>query len=279
MRSYLTASFSLLFVPSTEGGGMEISMIDLHTHILPGVDDGSQTLEDSLEMAEIALEGGVDTIIATPHSNQMGRFENFYDEKLEARFEQLKSVLKQERIPVTLYTGMEIYASEDMGEKIKQGFLISINHSRYYLVEFNFGEVPERMELYLEDIFQAGGVPLIAHPERYYCVQDNPSLVYQWLQRGCYAQINKGSLFGRFGRHADIAAHILLQNDWVTCVASDAHSPFVRTTFMGDVRDYLEEQFGDDVMYRLTTENPRRIIENKDIPVHGNPPVRRRRYW
>lgn len=255
-------------------------MVDLHTHILPGVDDGSQTMEDSLEMAEIALEGGVDTIVATPHSNQVGRFENFYDAKLEARFEQLKRALKQEHIPLTLYTGMEIYASEHMGERIKEGTLISINHSRYYLVEFNFGEEPEAIEGYLEDIFEAGGVPLIAHPERYYCVQDYPDLVYQWLKRGCYAQINKGSLFGRFGRHAARAAQILLENDLVTCVASDAHSPFMRTTFMGEARDYLAEQFGDDVMYRLTTENPRRIIENKDIPMHGNPPVRRRtRYW
>ena len=253
-------------------------MIDLHTHILPGIDDGSPSMEASMAMAELALEGGVRAIVATPHSNQMGRFENFYSASLSGLYQSLKTELAEEDLPLKLYLGMEIFASPDMGERIRRGELISLNRSRYYLVEFSFDESPERIEDYLEVIFRVRGVPLIAHPERYGCVQDMPELVYDWLRRGCCTQINKGSLFGKFGRRAARAAEELLKYDLVTCVASDAHSPYARTTYMADARDYLEEQFGPDRMNRLTHENPWRILSNLSIPKHGRMPERRSRY-
>lgn len=254
-------------------------MIDLHTHILPGLDDGSQVIEDSLEMCALALEGGVDTIMATPHSNQLGRFENFYSEELEQQFSQLQQAVLEEEIPVKLYLGMEIFASDDLEEKIRDGALISLNRSRYYLVEFAFDENPRQIGDDLEQIFAAGGIPLIAHPERYYCVQDHPALVYHWLQMGCFTQVNKGSPLGRFGRHAARTALFLLQNQLATCVASDAHSPYARTTFMGDIQDYLFDQFGEAEMLRLTEQNPYRIIHDKDIPSHGSLPERRRSFF
>lgn len=254
-------------------------MIDLHTHILPGLDDGSENLSDSLEMAELALEGGVDTLIATPHSNQVGRFENYASQELEQVFQQFQRALVREQLPLKVYLGMEIFASEDMEEKIRQGKLIGLNRSRYYLVEFSFDEEPGIIGDCLEQIFAAGGVPLIAHPERYFCVQDYPVLVYEWLKMGCFAQINKGSMFGRFGRHAAQAAKVLLQNHLVTCVASDAHSPYMRTTYMGDARAYLSDQFGDDEMHRLMVENPGRILRNAEIPAHGRLPEKKRKIF
>lgn len=254
-------------------------MIDLHTHILPGIDDGSPTMEASMAMAELAVEGGVEAIVATPHSNQMGRFENFYSTALTDLYQSLKTELAEEDLPLKLYLGMEIFASPDMGERIRRGELISLNRSRYYLVEFAFDETPERIGDYLEEILRVRGVPLIAHPERYYCVQDDPGLVYDWLKLGCCAQINKGSLFGKFGRSAARTASELLKNDLVTCVASDAHSPYARTTYMADARDYLEETFGPERMNRLTNENPWRILSNLSIPRHGRAPERRNRFF
>lgn len=252
-------------------------MIDLHTHILPGIDDGARFLDDSLGMAAIALEGGVHTLAATPHSNQVGRFENYYSHQLEELFQRVCRILSEEELPLEVVLGMEIFASGDLEKKIRQGDLISLNRSRYYLVEFEFDESPRQIRRFLEQIFATGGVPLIAHPERYFCVQDAPWLVYDWLQMGCLAQLNRGSLFGRFGRHSAAAAEFLLEHDLATCVASDAHRPYVRTTFMGDVRDYLAEQFGEDVMRRLTLDNPRRILRNEDVPPHGRLPERSRR--
>lgn len=254
-------------------------MVDLHAHILPGLDDGAESLDDSLRLAELALEGGVDTLVATPHSNQTGMFENDDSQALDHVFRRFQIALANEHLPLKVYLGMEIFASQDMEEKIRCGKLLSLNHSRYYLVEFPFDEEPGMIRHYLEQIFTTGGIPLIAHPERYFCVQDYPTLVYEWLKMGSFTQVNKGSLFGRFGRHSAQTAEVLLQNQLVTCVASDAHSPHVRTTYMGDAKEYLTDQFGDDVMYRLMVDNPGRIVQNWDIPAHGRVPDPKRLYF
>lgn len=247
-------------------------MIDIHTHILPGVDDGSPHIEDSLRMASMAAASGTHALVATPHSNQEGHFENYYTAELALKFAELQEEIRLADIPLTLCAGMEIFASEDIGEKIAAGRLIGLNFSHYYLVEFYFDETPAVINHCIENIFAAGGVPLLAHPERYYCVQDDPVLVYEWLQQGCLAQINKGSLFGRFGMHALHTAETLLFNGLVTCIGSDAHSPFRRTTHVAELLDYLYGELGADITQLITEENPTRILEDRPIPVRGRYP-------
>lgn len=247
-------------------------MIDLHTHILPGIDDGSPDMDSTLAMAALAVEGGTEYLTATSHSNQMGRFENFYSPELKQLYLSVKQAIQQEKIPLKLMLGMEIFASGDMEEKIRDGRLIGLNKSRYYLVEFYFDEEPARIRGYLQSIFRAGGVPLIAHPERYYCVQESPYLLYDWLRMGCYAQLNKGSLYGRFGRDAERTAQELLGNGLITCVASDAHSYRMRTPHMGEAVQWMLSHLGEDITRLLTEENPRRILTNQPVPPHGRPP-------
>lgn len=254
-------------------------MIDLHVHILPGLDDGAQDMEDALGLAELALEGGVDTLVATPHSNQEGRFENYDTPQLREVYRRLQEELNKEKLPLKLLLGMEIFASEDMREKIEEGKLIGLNQTDYYLVEFPFESDPYRIGGYLEDILDCGKIPLIAHPERYYCVQEYPALVYEWLRMGCLSQINKGSLFGKFGRHAHDTVQVLLKNQLVTCVASDAHSPYMRTTYMADAREYLEDRYGEEPAYRLLTKNPKTILRGERILPHGNLPEKKRRFF
>lgn len=254
-------------------------MIDLHVHILPDLDDGARDMDESLEMAEIALESGVDTIVATPHSNQEGRFENYCSAELTQVYQEFRSRIKEERLPITILHGMEIFASEEIGERVSAGMLMGLNHSKYYLMEFPFEADPWWMGERVEDLLAVGKIPLIAHPERYEAVQDYPTLVYEWLRMGCLTQVNKGSLFGKFGRRPQQAVEILLQNDLVTCVASDAHSPYMRTTYMGDAEGYLEEVFGDRKAYLLLTKNPETIIRNGRISPHGRMPEKRRWYY
>lgn len=149
-------------------------MIDIHAHILPDLDDGSEDMEESLEMAELAVESGVEIMAATPHSNQMGRFENFQSEQLLEKYRQLRTALEKEKIPLHILEGMEIFASEDIAQKIKNKQLSGINGTDYYLVEFPFDADPWWIRECLEDIFDTGKIPLIAHPERYFCIQDYP---------------------------------------------------------------------------------------------------------
>lgn len=254
-------------------------MVDLHVHILPELDDGARSMEEAVEMAELALESGVDTIVATPHSNQEGRFENYNTPELTGVYENFCRVLREEHLPLKVLPGMEIFALEKTGEKIKDGWLIGLNHSDYFLVEFPFDAEIWWMGGMLEEVLDQGKIPLIAHPERYYGVQEYPALVWEWLQLGCYTQINKGSLFGKFGRRAQHTVEVLLQNDLVTCVASDAHSPYMRTTYMGDARDYLEEWLGESRAYRLLKKNPEIIINHGKVPGHGIMPEKKRWFF
>ncbi|MGN1014982.1 MAG: tyrosine-protein phosphatase [Butyricicoccus sp.] len=254
-------------------------MIDVHAHILPGLDDGAESMEDTLELAELAVESHVDTIVATPHCNQVGRFENYWSEALREQVERVQAELRRQRIPLTLLPGMEIFASGDMGQKMSDGRLIGLNHTRYYLVEFPFDESPDQIGECLEEILTGGKIALIAHPERYFCVQEYPFLVYQWIQMGCRIQVNKGSILGRFGRYVARTADVLLRHELVTCVASDAHSPYMRTTFLEDAADYLAHRFGEGCVYELLEENPARMIQGAPIHMHARPPERKRRFF
>lgn len=248
-------------------------MIDMHSHILPGIDDGSPAMAQSLAMAAMAAESGTRHLTATPHSNQAGRFENYADDgKLERLFRTFQQELERAGIPLSVSLGMEIFASDDLYEKIRDHRLIGLNGSRYYLVEFHFDEDPLQIYRYLASVFRAGGIPLIAHPERYHCVQDTPALIYDWMQMGCLAQINRGSLFGRFGRAAMQTADTLLFNGLVTCIGSDAHSPWQRTTYMRDAELYLQEHLGPDITHLITEENPARILNNLPLETRGRLP-------
>jgi len=113
-------------------------MIDLHTHILPGLDDGSPDMEESLAMAELAVEGGVHTLVATPHSNQRGRFENYTSVKLRSAFDDFRKAVEDRNLPLRVLPGMEIFCTDDIRILIESGFLTGLNHSDYYLIEFPF---------------------------------------------------------------------------------------------------------------------------------------------
>lgn len=254
-------------------------MIDLHVHILPGLDDGARSVDEAVAMAQLALESGVDTIVATPHSNQEGRFENYNTSELTGAYERFCQVLRDEHLPLKILPGMEILASEEMGKKMEDGRLIGLNHSNYYLVEFPFDAEVWWMGEMLEEILERGKIPLIAHPERYYGVQEYPALVWEWLELGCYTQVNKGSLFEKFGRRVRHTVETLIENDLVTCVASDAHSPYMRTTYMGDVRDYLVDWLGEEQAGRLLKRNAEIIINGGKVPGHGVMPQQKRWFF
>lgn len=255
-------------------------MIDLHSHILPGVDDGADVIEESLAMIELAMEGGTSSIVVTPHSNQEGRFENFCSKELIDAFDSLEQSVKKQHLSIQLYRGMEIMASEDVPEKIKSGQLISLNKTRYYLIEFPFEDEPERMGDILESVLQMGKIPLIAHPERYECIGRHPEILFEWMDMGCCAQVNKGSLLGRFGSRVAKTAQVLMEHELVTCVASDAHTSVVRTPFMADVKEVMEEKYGYHYAKKLLHDNPKAILEDREISFTGYPPVRRKwSFW
>ena len=194
-------------------------------------------------------------------------------------FSRLQQALQEEGIPLTLHLGMEIFASEDLCEKIQAGALLSLNRSRYYLVEFAFDEAPEFIGDILDGMLSVGAIPVIAHPERYFCVQDSPELLYEFREMGAVLQMNKGSVFGRFGKEAERTAQYLLENRLAGCAASDAHRANYRTPDMRPIREFLSEWYGESYAELLLKVNPRRILENRPVLYEPSPERRRKRRW
>lgn len=246
------------------------SLIDLHCHILPGVDDGSQSMRESLGMARIAVASGVGTIVTTPHSNQVGRFENYATPQLQRVFEAFCKELERNRIPLRVLPGMEIFAVGDVVEKIRHKLLCPIAGTQYYLVEFPFSAPADEIEHTLREMLAAGFVPLIAHPERYACVQREPQRLAHWRALGCAAQLNRGSVQGRFGTKCAAAADFILQRGLADVFGSDAHSAYRRTPELGSLREYLTRRVGGEQGRRLLEINPTRLLNRETLADGGH---------
>lgn len=251
-------------------------MIDLHAHILPGVDDGSQSLEMSLEMARIAADSGVRHMALTPHCNLPDNPRTNYDSsELRERMDQLQLAVEREGIPLELYAGCEVYSTDEIPLLLRRKKLVSLNDGKYLLVEFGFGEDVDFVFFILEAILDEGYIPLVAHPERYHFVMRDPGLTYEWVRMGCALQVNRGSILGRFGRRVHDTAWRLLNHQVVACVATDCHRSGFRTPHMADVRDTLGEAYGSACPRLLLEDNPARILESQ--PVTGLQPTPFRR--
>lgn len=235
-------------------------MIDLHSHILPELDDGSQSLQESLAMARMAVESGVRAVAATPHCSDARSREVYESWKL------LRQALKENNIPLKLFPGMEIFGTENTLRLLREGQLFTINGSRYPLIEFSFRSDGYQETRILRSLCEAGFRPLVAHPERYSCVQHDPEILNRWHRMGCLLQVNRGSLLGRFGSRAQNMAMELADRNFITLVASDAHSPHMRTPWMQDVKNFLVQDFSLEYARTLLLENPGRILKDEPIP-------------
>ena len=240
-------------------------MIDIHCHILDGVDDGAYCLAESVEMARVACESGTKQIIATPHANAPGVEQNTWGSFFVDKLAVLNERLKAEYIPVTVYPGQEVFCAGDMVSLLKSGEIITLNSSRYILVEFDFYSRSESILDQCDVLLSNGVIPVIAHPERYEALKESDQTAYRLKRKNCLLQINCGSLFGAFGRSAQNAAHGMLSDSLVDFIASDAHSPYVRTPYMADAHEMVSEMYSleyADVLFRL---NPEDLLQDKEI--------------
>ena len=254
-------------------------MIDIHTHILPGVDDGAEDIYDSIEMASLAYEYGTKVIVATPHCNIPGEYDNYFGSEYIRTFQKTKEIIQREQPGITLLAGMEVFATEDLPRLLTEGKVFPINRSRYVLMEFDFGEDPDFADEVLRQVKEVRAVPLIAHAERYEFVQDDPRIVYRWKKMGYEVQVNKGSFLGRFGEDAGRTAYELLNHNLVTAVASDAHSPIRRTTCMADAYDYLSEEYSSEYLNILFDINPRNICNGEKTIQFRRIPFEKEHGW
>lgn len=239
-------------------------MIDLHTHILPFLDDGAEDIDEAILMLEMAHDNGTRVIAATPHCNIS---ETEYNDVKSTKKILLELTAQAQRrdIEITLVGGMEIFGTEDVAEKLCDGSLLTLNGTKYPLVEFDFYEDCDYIFFVLKKISSKGYVPVVAHPERYECFAENPEKLFELYKMGSVIQINKGSVFGAFGEKAKKLSDIILSHRLAAIAASDAHSYEYRTTDLSGFARYLDENYGDGCSPLLLTENPKRILLNKDV--------------
>lgn len=250
-------------------------MFDIHTHILPGIDDGAKSMSDAVAMALMASECGVEGVVASSHGNTGDLTLSAYAHAFAA----LKEELKKEKIALELYPGMEIYMDHDAIDKLAAGELLTINKSNYVLVEFDFREEVWMVREYLQMLEDAGYLPVIAHAERYAFVQRNPEIVYHWADLGYVIQVNKGSLLGGFGRRERETAISLLEHRLVHVIASDTHGIEARTPSMSHISRFLGDCVSPKYRELLLTENPKRIISGDEILSFPPKPYRRSLHW
>src|SRR5882672_9453341 len=196
-------------------------MIDTHLHILPGVDDGPETIQESLALAQVLVQEGIHTAIVTPHYND--EYPQRSAVEIQERVHGLQRVLKQYGIPLRLFTGHEALIKPGLVEDIKTGRLATLNGSRYLLLElWNTMWLPETERVIFE-LLAFGIVPIIAHPERYRALQKDPRILATLLRLGVLAQLTASSLIGMQGNTARRTAENLLKKGLISCIASDAH--------------------------------------------------------
>lgn len=243
-------------------------MIDLHCHILPFVDDGADNANIACAMAKHSLRCGVDTVVVTPHCNLFGARENFRGREYEEVLGMFRALLRQHRIPLNVLPGCELFVHDsNLVELLDHKKVMTLNRSRYLLTEFHFHASGESISHSLSRIARRGYVPVVAHPERYRAVQQDPLLVVEWFSQGHIIQLNKGSLLGRLGQGAHSTAIHLLRAGLAHVIASDAHNMQHRPPGFLSLMPTLKQHCSGEYAKLLLEDNPMRILSDQPIPI------------
>lgn len=237
-------------------------MIDIHNHILPGIDDGAKNTQVSIEMAKVALDQGIHTIVATPH-HKNGSYTNKKDSILK-QVDILKELIIYEDIPLTLLPGQEPRIYEDLVEDLQDGDVLSLNKTKYVHIEFPFESVPRYAEKLLYNLQIAGYTPVIVHPERNKVLKEDPDRMYDFVQKGALSQVTAASVVGKFGKDAQKYTHQLLESNLTHFIASDAHNTIARPYYMADAFQFVQGEFGHE-LFSVLMENSQLLVENKNI--------------
>ncbi|SHG03041.1 tyrosine-protein phosphatase [Ornithinibacillus halophilus] len=249
-------------------------MIDIHSHILPGIDDGAKTLEDSLEMAREAVREGIDTIIATPH-HRNGSFDN-YKNDIQLHTKVLNEQLKKEGIPLTVLSGQETRIHGEMIEELESGIMDTLNGTDYVFVEFPSSSVPRYAKQMLFNLQVAGYKPIIVHPERNSRLLEHPSMLFEFVQKGALTQVTAASLIGKFGKKIQKFSHQLIDANLTHFLASDAHNTTSRGFVMQEAFGVLQKEHGAELFY-LFMENAQLLVDGQMVNRFEPEPIKKKK--
>lgn len=233
-------------------------MIDIHNHIIFGVDDGSRDLEESLKMIDLYLEAGFTNIIATSHYDRSRYITD--PKEIESKTLILNDELKKRDIDFKIYPGQEIQIEADTLDKLKDGSVLSLNKSRYVLCELSFANKPSFLKDLIYKMQLEGYVPIIAHAERYPYVSDNINWLLEFIRMGALIQVNYSSIKSHYETTKE-----LLNRNMVHFIATDAHQSEWRNPYIIDYKNEIIDIVGEEKFDKLSRVNPKLVIEDKYI--------------
>lgn len=237
-------------------------MIDIHSHLIPKVDDGSKSIEETVKMLKEARKAGFTDVILTPH--YMEGYYKTETEIIKIWTNQLQNVLANENIDINLYSGNETYITEELIELLNKNEVNTLANSRYLLLELPFNSKIKYLYEVLFTLKNSNIVPVIAHPERYTYIQENIEEAEKLVEQGCLLQCNYGSVIGNYGRKAKKTVKKLLKKDLVHFLGSDCHKPNTIYKEMKDIMKKLNKIISEEQMRNITVKNPKVILENRE---------------
>ena len=240
-------------------------MIDIHSHIIPGIDDGSKNMEMTLEMLKNAERDGTKEIVATPH--YLLEYGESTIEEVEVFVKELNSIITNEGIDITVYSGQEVYFTENILKDYLDGKIGTLNDSRYMLIEFNMNSFEENIFDILYELQVRGITPIIAHPERYRSIIKNPVDINRFIDEGYLFQLDSGSLTGEFGKEVKKTAEILLANGIYNFIGSDAHNIKSRNTGIGEAVSLADNK--KNGIKKVFQESSKKMLNNEKIDFLG----------
>lgn len=236
-------------------------MVDIHTHILPGIDDGSKSWEMTAEMCRVAAADGITHIVATPHCNDMFSYDrDRYTEMLGQLHDAADGQL-------AFSLGCDFHFSYDnITDALENPRRYTIGDTQYLLIEFSDYSIPPTVDHQILSLTSRGMVPVITHPERNQALLNNPQQVLKLVERGCLVQVTANAITGAWGSRSKKMAEWLLEQQAIHVVASDAHDPVRRKPVLSEARDAVTQLAGAAVADALVTDNPAAIVEGKSLP-------------
>lgn len=231
-------------------------IIDIHNHTLYGVDDGPETIEESIEMLQAAKVQGVEAIILTPHYRH-GMFP-YIKEQVESHFTKLKA--EADKIGIKLFLGCEYHMNGQVAEAFSEGRCHSLADSDYVLTEYKYEADYSYIEKQTYHMISYGYIPVIAHAERYNCLTKKPELCEKLSRMGALIQINADSVLGLDGFFKKQCCKKLLKNGWVDIIASDTHDCKERASHMGQCYEHVQKKYDTEYADKLFYKNPKKII-------------------
>jgi len=229
--------------------------IDIHVHILPNIDDGPKSIEQSIALSKMYMEAGIMSLIATPHFIP-GTGWSVPKEIIIEKVIELNTELQKQAIPLQIFTGMEIALHNHILESFNNDILLPLANSEYYLIELPFNDLQKTSLKTITTLLDDGKKIILAHPERTNTCQENPSLFSLMVQNGLKIQVNLGSLLGYFGLQCFTTAMKLIDSECVHFIGSDAHSATKRTPPTQKQWADLKKLVGEKTTSRICITNP-----------------------